>query len=85
MVENLRFARCFDEPGIGGDAFDIEDVRESYIYINFASGDHLQLHNWHETYDVTISPTFVKTDENESIIDNLLTACKSQLEHITVK
>ena len=84
-VENLRFARCFDEPGIDGDEFDIEDVRESSIYINFVSGDHLWLHNWHETYNVTISPTFVKTDENVGIIDNLLIACKSQFEHITVK
>lgn len=84
-VDNMRYTRYGDEPTVDSVAVDSDDVVESNIYINFSTGDRLWLHNWHESFSVTISPTFIKTDRNAEIIEALVTACKATFMYLTVK
>ena len=77
MIENLRFSRAFDEPCIDGDAMDMEDVTESSIHINFASGENIVLWNRHESYEVVVHLRLLQTDENAENLENLKRICES--------
>lgn len=78
MIDNLRYVRSFDEPCIDGDEMDMEDVAQSGIYINFASGENIKLWNFHDSYDVSTELKLLKTDENAETLENLKSSCASK-------
>lgn len=72
-IENMRYSKAFEEPGVEFD----EDmpVAESSIYIHFSSGESIMLHNFADTFTVRIYVHIVGNDTNQVIVDRLKEFC----------
>lgn len=72
-IENMRYSKVFEEPGIDFD----EDmpVAESSIYIHFLDGNSVFLHNFAETFTVKVYVYIKGNETNLSTINKLKEAC----------
>jgi len=71
-VANIRYAKAFEDPGIDKDG---GEHTESYIYINFTSGEYIELFNLIDRYEIEITVFLQKNDENVEIIEKLKKLC----------
>lgn len=72
-IENMRYSKAFEEPGVEFD----EDmpVAESSIYIQFLSGDSVLLHNFADTFTVRVYVYIKQSATNLSVINRLKESC----------
>ena len=49
---------------------------ERDIFINFASGDYIKMHNWKKNSIIYTSVSILKTDENADYVDTLKESCE---------
>lgn len=49
---------------------------ERDIYINFASGDYIKMHNWKKNSVIYTSVSMLRTEENGEFVDKLKESCE---------
>ncbi len=74
-VSNIRYTKAFEAPGIDNDC---GEHTESYIYINFTSGDCIELFSLINRYEIEITVFLQKNDDNALAVDTLKNSCHSQ-------
>lgn len=57
-------------------SFNTANKSERDIYINFASGDYIKMHNWKKNSIIYTSVSILKTDENADYVGTLKESCE---------
>lgn len=72
-ILKISFSKDYEVPFYEVDEDNEPD--ESSIFISFESGEIVWLHNWHESYEIDITVEFIKNDNNQAVIDEIVQNC----------